>query len=328
MKRIIIFLIIMVLSANLYAAKKTILVIESYHSTYSWDKSYLRGIKSIVKKQYNIKTFEMNTKRVPKNQYQKMADKAWKNYQKVKPDLVILGDDNALKFLGKKFAKTDTPTIYLGINNNPRAYIKGGHKNITGILERPVLKRSIVYINTVLKGNVKKVLVLFDSGTTSNVAMKNAFKGKKNMKLKGISADLKLIGKWNVWKNTVKNAKKNGYDAIVVGLYHTIVDGKGKNVKASKVLNWTSKNTKIPPFAFWDFAVGKNKTIGGFVLFGKAQGEMAGKMALQILAGEKKPYQIPIITPQRGILYYSKQQLKKYKITLPAEIKKNATLID
>jgi len=306
------------LSFSLYGHKKHILVIESYHADYSWDISYKRGLEKAIGGEYEIFYFEMNTKRLAKSEFKKMANLAWKRYKKLKPSLVVLGDDNALKCLGGRFAKTNTPVVYLGINNNPRAYDMIRHKNITGVLERPLLKRSIIYIKDLIK--VKKILILFDSGTTSTTFKKGIFKNKNSMFLNGVNIDIKFIDNYNNWKRNIIESKKNGYDAVIIGLYHTIKDDDNKHINSEEVLEWTSENTPLPPFSFWDFSVGKNKTIGGYVLFGEEQGIVAGKMVLDILSG-KSPRTIEPKTAEKGKFLFSKYQLKKWKIKLTDNIK-------
>jgi len=74
-------------------------------------------------------------------------------------------------------------------------------------------------------------------------------------------------------------------DASYKAGLRTLTDKEGKHADAEALLKWTVKNTPVPPFAFWDFTVGPDKAIGGFVLFGKTHGEAAGKMALKILSG-------------------------------------------
>lgn len=317
MKIIIIIFLFILMVNDLFAKKKDILVIESYHAKYPWDVSYKEGLKEILSSKYNLIFFEMDTKRIPKNKYKMMADLAWAKYLSIKPELVILGDDNALKYLGARFAKTETKVVYLGINNNPREYSIAGYKNIAGVIERPLLKRSIKNHSNILK--VKKVLVLFDSGTTAQSTLNEIFFGKTTLLLQDIIVDIKLLDKFEVWKDTVRNSKKEGYDIIIVGLYHTIKDKFGNNVDANKILKWTSVNTPLPPFAFWDFAVGEEKTIGGYVLFGKAQGLEAAKIALNMLRDKNFSLRLPI-KAEEGQFLFSKSQLKKWNLKLGYEI--------
>jgi len=314
----LIVIFIFFLSIDLLAKKENILVIESYHAQYPWDKSYKEGLTEVLGDKYNLVFFEMNTKRIEKSQYEKMANLAWKRYLQLNPILVILGDDNALQYLGYRFVKTNTKVVYLGINNNPRNYSISGYKHISGILERPLLKRSLIHISKLTQ--VKKVLLLFDSGTTSKVTVDELFLGKTSLNLRGIQVDIKLLDKFVRWQKVVNNSKKEKYDILIVGLYHTIKDRAYNHMKADDVLTWTSKNTPIPLFAVWDFSVGWDKAIGGYVLFGKEQGLEAGKMALKMLSHNKDSLIMPK-TAKRGRFLFSTTQLKKWNLNPEGKIK-------
>lgn len=328
MKKIVLLLIFLLVGASAHAAGKTVLLIESYHSGYEWDASYLEGLKETFGKDFTLVNFEMDTKRLPKSLYQKQADLAWRKYQELKPDLVILGDDNALKFLGPKFIETSTPVVFLGINQNPRDYVElWMGKNLTGVLERPIFSLSIDSISKIIQPKPDKILVLFDNGTTSQASVSEAFKGKTRNEISGVRVDLQLISNFDLWQKTVLEAGHQGYDAIVVGLYHTLVDKEGKNIPADQVMAWTSENTPVPPFGFWDFSVGAEKTIGGFVLYGKEQGIVAAEMAKKILNGTA-PKDVPVVVGKKGQFLFSKKALEKYRLTLPKDIARQSRMVD
>ena len=323
-------IIILSYTLPISAQEEKILIIESYHHTYPWDASYKKGLEKILGKRYDLVTFEMDTKRIPKSEYETRADLAFDTYKQLNPELIILGDDNALKYVGPKFVNTKTPVVYLGINQNPRNYGMFGPENITGVLERPLMKRSIVYLSEIYTSDLKKVLIMFDNGTTSHSSVEQVFRGRHSITIAGIQADLKQIRHLNEWQQTVLSAKDEGYDAIIIGLYQTIVDGNGDHVPSDTLIAWTSKNTPIPPFGFWDFTVGPKKTIGGLVLFGEVQGETAGKMAIEILTKKKIPYEIRPVVAKKGRLLFSTSQLERWqeKISLPEKIKAEATFIE
>lgn len=316
-------LFLLLLSFSILFGQNKLLLIESYHSEYDWDKSYIEGLTTVLGSKYELVKFQMDTKRVPKSDFAKKADEAWKKYEELKPDLVFLGDDNAAKFLGEKFSKTTTPVVYLGVNNNPRAYNIHNSKNITGVLERPLLKRSLASISEILKKDSPKILVLFDNGSTSEVTFQEVFKGKKKSKIGKAEVIIETIGNYDEWKKVVSTTKDKGFDCTVVGLYHTLTDGSGKNIDANEVLKWTSSNTTVPVFGFWDFSVGATKTAGGFVLFGKVQGEIAAKLALKILGGTS-PNKLKPVTPENGRYLFSKKQLSKWNLSLPSGIEKGS----
>ncbi len=312
-------------SVPVFAGQDTILVIESYHKEYLWDASYRQGIQEVIGEQYQLKYFEMDTKRLPESRYQERADNAWETYEALQPALVIVGDDNALKFVGPRLAETRIPVVYLGINGNPRTYFSPYPTNMTGVLERPLLGHSVRIIKKLLP-DIKNLLVLFDSGTTSQTVVAETFAGQTQFRVSGVTVDVLLINSWEAWKETVLQSTQK-YDAIVAGLYHTIVDAQGEHVSDVEIIRWTSEHTPLPPFCFWDFAVGNDKTIGGLVLYGKEQGELAAKIALEILEGGGIPKRLLPMTTQKGRLLFSKTQLKKYNIRLPADIAEKANFI-
>lgn len=319
--------LLFVAGAPVLAAEETIFVVESYHVEYPWDASYKEALQAELGKKYRLEYFQMDTKRLPKEKHAAMADKAWARYLALHPVLVILGDDAALQLLAQRLGATSTPVVYLGINNNPREYFDASVvKNITGVLERPALKRNIVFISEILP-KARRALVLFDTDITSQVVLRETFNGKSRQTINGVDVELKLIERWEQWQTEVLNAGKN-YDVIFVGLYQALHDASGKSANtADEVVRWTSEHTPVPSFGFWDFAVGPDKTIGGLVLYGKEQGKAAADIALRILAGTA-PEDIYPVTADPGSFLFSRKQLLRYHIALPAKIAAEANFTD
>ncbi|RMF13174.1 MAG: hypothetical protein D6758_13645, partial [Gammaproteobacteria bacterium] len=100
-----------------------------------------------------------------------------------------------------------------------------------------------------------------------------------------------------------------------------------KHVGAQTVLDWTSANTPLPLFAFWDFAVGPGKAVGGLVLFGKEQGVLAGRLADLILHGAQ-PSTLAPITAKNGRYLYSQNELKRWKLEVPTFIRYQSDFIN
>ncbi|MCX4026177.1 sugar ABC transporter [Endozoicomonas sp. SM1973] len=308
-----------------FADKRDLLIIESYHSGYKWSKDYVETISNNLS-EFTVQHFQMDTKRLSPIMYPSRADKAWKVIQAIDPLLIFLGDDNALEYLSHRLSKTKYPVVYLGINSNPRNTGIYKYKNITGVLERPLLKRSLLNAKNIYP-RLTKALILFDDSTTSHHTIKDFFQNKPVQKIGNIDTHLLISNNIELWKKTVSAAKQNGYQAIWSGLYFTLHDKDGLHIKSSEVINWLSTNTPLPLFAFWDFSVGKDKAIGGLVMTGKSQGLAAAKIAKKILNGTKPENILPQISP-KGEFIYSKSQLAKWNITLPDSIRQNTTFIE
>ncbi len=87
------------------------------------------------------------------------------------------------------------------------------------------------------------------------------------------------------------NAKKEGYGAIILGLYHTLVDDRGRHVDDEQVARWTSKHSPVPVFGFWDFSVGKGLAMGGLTLDSEPQGrEAANSFAASSTVNPREPF--------------------------------------
>jgi len=300
---------------------KRILVIESYHAQYEWDREYSRAIRERFGRRNKVSFFQMDTKRLPAGEHGRRAEAAWRAYLAAKPDLVFLGDDAALKLLGPRLVQENTPVVYLGINSNPRYYFASPPRNMTGVLERPLFKRCISLIKELIP-EAKRVLVLLDSDLTSKIIMKEVFEDLPTQTVSQIQVDVELIDSYKVWQDTVRKSDP-AYDFIVAGLYQTLKDAKGSPVDSEEVIRWTSANTKKPLFGFWSFSIGHEKAIGGLVLDAHEIGSMAADMGVEILQGTP-PDQLPPKFENKGLFLFSKSELAKWKISLSEEIRLKA----
>jgi ABC-type uncharacterized transport system substrate-binding protein len=305
---------------------RSIFIVESYHVEYPWDISYKEGLSESLKNNYKLTYFQMDTKRLPKDEHSKRADAAFEKFKKGNYDLVILADDAALKLVGPKLVAEKIPVVFLGINNNPRNYFEVMPTQFTGILERPLFRRSISFIKDIYP-KAKTIITIWDSDITSNVSIQEIFGDKEQINVNGIDVTYKSIGDWNDWKNFITSMKDH-YDVVVFGLYHTIKDETKKQIDAEEVIKWSSQNTPIPSFGFWDFSVGADKNMGGYVLYGKTQGFEAGKLVKQILEEKVSPKDIPPKYIDEGKFTFSKKQMDRWKVQLPNEIKTQSNFVN
>ncbi|MGN5262934.1 ABC transporter substrate-binding protein [Aeromonas hydrophila] len=312
-KPLLLLLLLCPLSLRLWAAE--ILVISSYHPEYLWDQSYNASLVANLKGEHHISHFYMDTKRRPAEEFDQIAERALAYYHQVKPDLVVLGDDNAINYLATSIASLGTPVVFLGMNENPRHKGLVGHPKITGVLERPLLKRNISEMSQ-LMGGIKKALVLFDSSNVALTAIEDEFKTQTELRVGQTRVNSQLLGDYDLWQEAVLNARQNGYQAIFIGLYHTLIDEQGRHVDERQVLEWTSAHSPVPLFCFWEFTVGKGKAIGGLVLDGHDQGAKAAELVNAILAGAQ-PKTLAPRAALRGEYVFSKSELARWQLTLP-----------
>lgn len=305
----------------------TVLLIESYHAAFEWDAGYKAALQARLEPAYRLVSVELDTKRLPPERHAAMADQAWATYLKLKPALVIVGDDAALSLLATRLAASGTPVVYLGINNNPRAYFNPGKvRNITGVLERPLVKRNVAELRKILPA-ARRVLFLFDTSMTSTVLYNEVLQGRQRHSIEGLEVDIKLINNWTAWQAEVEAARANRYDAIYLGTYQSLREETAFPRTAMSMLRWTSEHAQVPVFGLWDFFVGADLAVGGLVLDGREQGMAAADIALRILGGTA-PGNIYPVTAQRGRFVFSRAQLQRHGIVLPPGIAAQSLLVD
>lgn len=306
------------------AAKRKVFILNSYHSSYPWTSDCLKGLHDNLNPDYEQVHIELDTKRIPKKEFKVRADRAMKLIFEERPDIVVVMDDNALKMLGERISNEGIPQVFLGINQNPRLYFtkKNIPTNVTGVLERPLLKRSLVMLNKL--SGPGKYLLMMDVGTTSMAIIKTQMDGRKEAEYGPCSIDVFTSNHFTKWKEEVRNLDVNEYKGIIICNYTAMKDASGKHAPMTTVAKWTSANSKVPIFAFWRYSVGKGKAMGGLIMSGYHQGKTAAEMANKILSGGPIP---SIQLPNEGILMFSRHELSRWRIRLPQELKKKAVFV-
>ncbi|MGY3943277.1 ABC transporter substrate-binding protein [Aeromonas tecta] len=308
-----VLLLLALLPVRLWAVE--ILVISSYHPANLWDQSYNASLQEHLKGNNHLSHFYLDTKRQPRTELNRIAERAMGVYRQTKPDLVVLGDDNAINTLAKPIAALGTPVVFLGMNENPRRSGLVGQPRITGVLERPLLKRNISEMSQ-LMGGLDKALVLFDESDVSRIAIEDEFNTPDEQRVGQTRVNSQQIGDYRRWQEVVLASRQNGYGALFIGLYHTLVDEQGAHVSEQQVIEWTSQHSPVPLFSFWEFSVGKGRAIGGLVLNGHAQGEKAAELVNAILAGTS-PGALSPRAAMRGEYVFSRGELARWQLQLP-----------
>ena len=296
--------------------------IHSYHQGYPWVQEYRDGFLSGVNG-HSISEYEMDTKRKPATEYEAIANQTWQFIQEQQPKVVVLADDNALKLLGSRIVEAQIPLVFLGINANPRHYITLD-KNVSGSLERPLLKRSVFMLRQLMP-SIRKVKVLMDRNPTSYAILETSFDDKFKQTISDIEVDITLEESFHDWKATVAKTKENGYDAIIIANYAALTNRFCENVSLDKVSHWTSRTSPLPVFAFWSYSIGEGKAIGGLIINGTEQGLAAAEKVNHFFVKGTLP---AISTPKRGTFMFSQHELDRWGIELPPTLLKKSTLVD
>jgi ABC-type uncharacterized transport system substrate-binding protein len=319
------FLLLALLLASPLCFGKTIVVVQSYHIEYKWDADYINAIQSVLGKDHDIHVFELDTKRLAKADWPQKAADTQSAIAELKPDVAILGDDNAFTLMAQHLADRNIPVVFLGVNGGPAQHPALDHPMVTGILERPFFKDSIRHLRKVLSER-ERFLVLMDDSPTMRNAVNEFFGDKREATLYGSQLDIVLTNDRDTWLQSVFDAHTQ-YDAIVVGTHHTIRDPAGNYITPNELMTEAFARTQIPIFSFWDIFIGKQQGIGGFTVSAHQEGLTAARLASLILGGVS-PDKIPQMKSLSGHYVYSESGLQHWNLELSPLIASQANFVD
>jgi ABC-type uncharacterized transport system substrate-binding protein len=143
-----------------------VLVVMSYHETYSWEREIKEAIDSVLSGVSEVKYAYLDTKNNLPGGAAK-AGKIYQLYREFRPDGVIAADDAAQSLFVVPYLKdkVKTPVIFCGVNKEPEVY---GYpaSNVSGIKERGHFAESISFLQQ-LAPSVKTFCSLMKDDDTS-----------------------------------------------------------------------------------------------------------------------------------------------------------------
>ena len=303
------------ITANL--SKPRILILHSYAQDFSWVNDIDQAIKQeFEKKPYSLRWQYMDTKRNPYDEFKiKAGHTARGVIDSWKPDIIIAVDDIAQQYVTKYYKDdSDINIIYTGLNAEPEKYGFDDAKNVTGVLERVPYEAVKEVLVNMMSEKRNKVLHISDSSETSLYIHDElrSFSWKPLQLVESIQVET-----FDEWKKMIKEKEKNA-DFLLITHYHTIKrsDKDLTIVPPEEVIAWTEKNSSLPRLGCWGFYVED----GGMMAVAVSpleQGEIAAKMAINIVENHIPAQEIPVETNKLFMMYLREEGLKKYHIKLP-----------
>ncbi len=287
------------------------LYVSSYHRGYAWSDGVEEGLRRVLDGHCEIRQIDMDTKRNKSTQFKLSAALAVKQeIDTWQPDVVIVSDDNAAKFvIEQHYRDSDTPFVFSGVNWTVKEY-GFPYKNVTGIIEVAPLEAMLANAAK-YSGGAKKAIYL---GANTLTEKKNLNRIVKVSQKFGIEIEGLLVTSASEWKAQYKAAQDA--DFIVMGSYSGI-DDWNKNELAAFAVNHARKLTLTNHDWMMPFS-----TIG-FTKIPQEHGERAAQSAIQILEG-KSPLEIPIIANREWDLWLNTAHLESTRIKLPRKFLRKA----
>jgi ABC-type uncharacterized transport system substrate-binding protein len=292
---------------------KKVLFVNSYHQGYEWSDGEEEGAAKVLKASgVQLEYFRMDTKRHGDEAAKKKAGADAKALiESSKPDLVIVSDDNAVKYLLQPYYKdASVPFVFCGVNWDASGYGLP-YKNATGMTEVALTVQLLDRLKEYTKG--KRVGFLTVDTETERVEQK-AYRDILKLQF----AQERFVKTLADWKAAFKDLQGQ-VDVLLLGNFAGINDWNEADARA-----WAEANTRIPSGAMYDFMM--PYAMLGFVKIAQEQGIWSGKTALAILKGAP-PSSIPVTPNKEAQIMVNVKLAAKAGVVFKPELVRNAVVV-
>ena len=255
--------------------KKVVTYINSFHRGHPSSDDIMDGIlENFPADSFKIATYFMHTKRNPSREYiEQRAAQLFDSIMKMEPDILLVSDDNAIKYLVQPHLEELTmPVVFCGINWTDSEYDLPPDK-VTGMLEILPLADMLFTMRSYYPA-MGKLLFLSENTTTSR-------KEKQLLDTlfarAGVNATYKLVDDFEAWKVVFKEANQN-FDIIYLP-----TNGAIKGWKQDEAINFIGQHIQVPIVTTEDFMM--PYAVFGLTKVAKEQGIWVALTAKRILSG-------------------------------------------
>lgn len=283
------------------------LFVSSYHQGYAWSDGVERGLRQTLAGKCELQQLDMDTKRRKSDsEINGAVQRARALIDSWQPDVVITADDNAAKHLIVPFYRdAELPFVFCGVNWTVEEY-GFPFKNVTGMIEVAPVQTMIDEARSLVPGASRVMYIGADTATEH----KNAARVRKAAENRGLVFEPYFAATLNAWIDAYSRGRD--YDLVVMGSNAGINDwDEQRAIEAIKPLTRRLSVTSHE----WMMPV----TMLGMTKVPEEQGEWAGQVALQILAGVA-PDSIPVIANRKWDLFLNPTLIDAAGMVLPAQL--------
>ena len=304
------------LSQSKVEQEKHILVLNSYHRGFKWTDdtvtSFLETLESLSPEhKYAFYIEYLDWKKYPtqKNIENMYANLRYK-YGSKPIDLIVATDDKALELAidYRQEQLKNIPIVFTGVSQDSFKLLSNDEENITGVIENIDLEPTI-QIAKLIKPDFNKIYTIHDF-TESGIAMNK----EVSSTVKSIDASLNCIALPPMaLDDIIASVKELPSDSIVL-ITTFYRDAQGLIVENSEFASLISKYSNVPVFSLYDFYLGYG-VIGGAVLQGSKQGELAAKLANDYFDDKNLKSLTPVVDPKTEVIV-DYNEITKYKVDI------------
>jgi len=296
-------------------ARVKVLIVHSYHPGFTWTERVMKGIDARLRSVFpdaELHVEYMDAKRFSKPEVRaRFAELLEAKSKGMDFPVIITSDNIALELVLdiRPDLFPDAQVVFCGINGRPEDVVRGRGK-ITGVTETWDPAGTLKAIDRLQPG-VKEIMVLHDYtesglGTRKNLdAVRPAFDKRFSFRyfpaqpMEDVLRELSLLP-----------------DTSAVLLLGYNVDSRGKVFDSAATGPLFAKHARVPVYTM-DQTRFSGGVVGGSLLSGERQGELAAAMAVSILNGVSAE-KIPIIRDPVAVPTFDYTALKRFGLALEA----------
>lgn len=320
-------LLVLFILSLFWQKKPRILILHSYNLDYTWTADLDQAIHRVLDgKPYDMTWRFMDTKNKTAPEYKENIGNEIQSFiNSWQPNVIIAADDDAQEYVAKKYVNTSIKIVFCGVNKEASDYGYDKANNVTGLLERQdyVNTKNILY--HLLLSPQKRFIHLSEDSTTA-LGTRKELEGVDWSPIKFVSSI--QAKNFSEWQEVVTKANEQA-DLILISQYNSvkkqeISEENQKDIKSNPasffgsptesippkdLIKWTLENSKIPVIGLFQFFVDD----GGSFSAGPSEdehGEFAAKTAIDLIEGNVKIKNVPIIKNKRFTLSIRNKQGK------------------
>ena len=314
-------LLLFLSTSPLQAASPTsnsrVLIIHSYHAGLSWTDAVMNGIRDAFAQSGDEILFSaeyLDARRFPDpGLARQIRELVVAKLEGTIPDLIVVSDNAALDFVLAERNRLfpEIPIVFCGINGFTPSMI-ANHRRITGVAEDVSVVETVA-LTLRLHPKTKEIIVIGRTSVAADRVNRDSFAAA----LPGLPAPLK-VSFWDdlpLSELQTRLARLDG-DSVVF-LNGLLTDETGRQLMYGEATTWICRHSPVPVYSLWDVYLGYG-IVGGKLVSGYRQGQLAGELARSILSGEKVD-RLPVVNAREANRFmFDYRQLERLAIPLSA----------
>ena len=293
--------------------KKSVLILNSYHSGYTWTDDETRGVIEALaplQDELDISIEYMGAKWASDRAYFELLRKTYREkYRKRRFDVILATDNDAIAFLKQHRDAVfgSVPVVFCGVNWFEEKSLRG-LKHYTGVNEDVDITATLDLMLK-LHPATKTIYVIADTTTTGRIVREKLLEIAPRYRERVRFSVPGTVTMQSVLDTVVKAPE----DSLVL-LTVFQEDREGAFFEPRESTSLITKASVVPVYGLWDFNLGHG-IVGGLLTSGYAQGHAAGVLALRILQGEQAST-IPVVLKSPNVYMFDYRELERFGISL------------